>query len=307
MLVAHVRAGVQALQILGERALRGGLRVEVEARVHRQARGGEIGLGVIALQVPPHEIDVGRHVAAARRPQAERARERALGGLRIDEMRIREFLQHEIAPRERAIGMLARVVERGPLDQPDEQRELRGLELVQGLGEVILAAESEAVDGARAVLAQIHLVQVRDQNVLFRVVRLETHGHDGLGRLAAEGLLVRQKVVLHELLRQRAAALHDAPGPQVGPDRAQHAERVDAVVLVEAPILDELDAAAQERRNVGRGHDQAVLAVNRKDAADHRRIETEHRQVGAARETHARDGGRCRRGWRRAPAGAARR
>ncbi len=62
-------------------------------------------------------------------------------------------------------------------------------------------------------------------------------------------------------------------------------------MLVEAAILDELDAAAQERRHVGGRHDQAVLAVDRKDAADHRRIETEHRQVVAVRQTHAGDGG----------------
>ena len=146
MLVAHAARRIEALQILGERALRGGLRARIEARVHGQARGGEIRLGVVALQMPAHEIEIGGHVAAARGAQAERARGRALRGRGIDEMRIRELLQHEIAPRESAVGMLARIVVGRPLDQPDQQRELAGVELVERLGEVVLAAKAEAVD-----------------------------------------------------------------------------------------------------------------------------------------------------------------
>ena len=64
-------------------------------------------------------------------------------------MRIGEFLQHEVAARARAVGMFARIVIGRPFDQPDQQRELTDVELIEGLGEVILAAEPEAVDRAR--------------------------------------------------------------------------------------------------------------------------------------------------------------
>src|ERR1035441_7256115 len=117
--------------------------------------------------------------------------------------------------------MLARIVVGRSLDQPDQQREFTDVELAERLGEVEFAAESETVYRARAVLAEIHFVQVRDQNVLFGEMRLEPHSHHGLGCFSTDGLFVRQKVILDELLGQRTAALNHMPGPQVGPQRAQ--------------------------------------------------------------------------------------
>ncbi len=63
-------------------------------------------------------------------------------------MRGGQFLQHQIAPRPRAVGMFARIVVRRALDQADEQGEFADVEFVQGLGEVVFAAETEAVNGA---------------------------------------------------------------------------------------------------------------------------------------------------------------
>jgi len=65
-------------------------------------------------------------------------------------------------------------------------------------------------------------------------------------------------------------------------------------MLVEAPILDQLDAGAQQRRHVrGREH-QPVLAVDRKHAADHGGVEPEHRQLRAVARLQPRDGIRIR-------------
>ena len=61
--------GVEALERGGDGAFGRGLGARVEAGVHGQAGGGEVGFGVVALEVPSHEIDVGGHVAAAGRPQ----------------------------------------------------------------------------------------------------------------------------------------------------------------------------------------------------------------------------------------------
>ena len=68
----------------------------------------------------------------------------------------------------------------------------------------------------------------------------------------------------------------------------------DAVMFVEPPVLDQLDPGAQQRRHVVGSQDQPVLAVNRKDAADHRWIEPEHRQVGAIGILEGGDRGRVR-------------
>src|SRR5580692_7782185 len=105
-------------------------------------------------------------------------------------MRIGEFLQHEVAPCARAVGMLARVVVGGTLDQSDQQREFADVELVERLCEVVLAAKSDSVYCALAVLAEVDLVQIRDQYVLLGEARLEPKSHYSLGRLAGDGLLV---------------------------------------------------------------------------------------------------------------------
>jgi hypothetical protein len=72
-------------------------------------------------------------------------------------------------------------------------------------------------------------------------MRLETQCHQGFGGFAADGLFIRQKVILDELLCQSATALHDTAGAEVCPERAHHATRVDTRVLVEAPVLDQFD------------------------------------------------------------------
>ena len=200
-----------------------------------------------------------------------------------------KFLQHEVAPRAGAVGVSARVIIGRTLDQPDQQRQFTDVEFGEGLGEVILAGKSEAVDRARAVLAEIHLVEVGHQDFLLGKVRLEPQCHHGLGRLPAEGLLVRQKVIFHELLGQRTATLHHTAGPQVGPERAHYPVRVDAVVLIEAPVLDQFDARTQQGRHVGRRQDETVLTVDGKHTADHGRIEAEHRQLCAIGLPEVRD------------------
>ena len=55
--------------------------------------------------------------------------------------------------------------------------------------------------------------------------------------LALEGALGRQEQVLRHLLGDRRAALHHLVGLQVGRERAESAEDVDAAVLEEAPVL----------------------------------------------------------------------
>ena len=100
-------------------------------------------------------------------------------------------LQHEVAPLARAIGVTARVVVRGTAHLGDEQRELVQLELCERLAEVELAREPEAVHCARAVLAEIDLVDVGVQQIALVVAHLERHGHERFAQLAAPRAFVR--------------------------------------------------------------------------------------------------------------------
>jgi hypothetical protein len=74
-------------------------------------------------------------------------------------------------------------------------------------------------------------------------------------------LLLRR--VLDELLRDRRAALDGAAVADVGPQRARGAAQVDAVVLVEALVLDRDDRVLHRQRDVRRRDDDPALVGER--------------------------------------------
>ncbi len=121
------------------------MRARVEARVYGKTRGSEVRLGIVALQVTSHQIEIRRYIAASGRPQAEWARGGACRSGGIDQMRQAKLLHHEVAPRARAVGVFAGIVKGRAFDEPNQQREFTDVELGERLGEVVLAAESEAV------------------------------------------------------------------------------------------------------------------------------------------------------------------
>src|SRR3546814_9384854 len=69
---------------------------------------------------------------------------------------------------------------------------------------------------AVAVLAEMHLVQVCLKNLVLAVVAFQQHRHRRSIELAVPGLLAGQEEILDQLLRQRAAALHDVACAQIG-------------------------------------------------------------------------------------------
>ena len=139
------------------------------------------------------------------------------------------------------------------------------------------------MDRARAVLPEIDLVDVGVHDVRLLEATLENDGHHRFLGLAPQRAPAVEEVALHQLLRERAAALLDLPGAHVDEHRAQDRQRIDAVVAVELAVLDRLERRGQQRRNLVRGDDDPVLAVQREDAADQQRVEADHRHVRALR------------------------
>ena len=108
------------------------------------------------------------------------------------------------------------------------------------------------LDAVRAV-RQVDRVQVRRQDPCLRPVAragLELPRERGLLQLARDRALVVDERVLDELLRDCRAALNRALVPDVGPDGAHDPVQVDAVVLVEAMVLDVDDRVLHPRRDV---------------------------------------------------------
>ena len=214
---------------------------------------------------------------------AERLRRGALRFLVGDHALLGQHAQHEVAAGQRAIGVAPRVVVRGSADDRHHRRDFRKAELRQRLAEVELAREPEAVDRARAVLPEIDLVDVGVHDVRLLEATLENDGHHRFLGLAPQRAPAVEEVALHQLLGQRAAALLDLPGAHVDEHRAQDRQRIDAVVAVELAVLDRLERRGQQRRDLVRGDDDPVLAVQREDAADQQRVEADDRNVRALR------------------------
>ena len=85
-------------------------------------------------------------------------------------------------------------------------------------------------------------------NVLLQPQRQQQFLH-----LAAERARVGQEQVLRDLLGDGGAALHHAAGREVDPGGARQADRVDAGMVPEAPVLDRDHGGRQVRRQVASG------------------------------------------------------
>jgi uncharacterized protein len=262
-------------------------RVELDPGIQRgedpQPLAAQVLFAVLGAQLPAHEIQKGREMPfAARHPRRdpERLRPRGFDPVGRGQPLPQHAVEHQVAAGQRTLGEPARVVVTRAAREPDQQRQLIEFEFVQPALEVELGGEAEAVNRAVPGLPQEDLVQVGLQDLLLGVAVLQQDGHHRLVELALQALLVGQVEVLHQLLGQGAAALHGAPGTQVGPGRAQDADRIHAPVGEEAPVLGGEQRRDEPRRHVGQRHQDAVLPVRGVDAADQHRLDPH--QVHAA-------------------------
>ena len=91
---------------------------------------------------------------------------------------------------------------------------------------------------ALTVLTEEHLVHIGLENLALVVVQLEQHRHHRFGSFTQQGTLVGQVEVLHQLLSQGTAALHQAPGRGIDPHGAgdalgRHAEVIEIVAILD--------------------------------------------------------------------------
>ena len=148
----------------------------------------------------------------------------------VDEHRV----QHFVPPAERSPGIAERVVARRGLRQAGEDRRLLEGQLGRRPGKIRLGGRLDPV----GVVAVEDLVHVRVEDPGLRPLPRELDREAGLGELPLQRLLAGQVQVPDELLGDRRAALHDLARAHVRDDGARDADRIDAAVLVEAPVLD---------------------------------------------------------------------
>src|SRR6185295_5206502 len=114
-----------------------------------------------------------------------------------------------------------------------------------------------------APVAEIHLVQVRFEDLIFRIQALDSRRQDQLLEFAMERLVRTKEALSRQLLRDGAAALRRAPAADVRDRRRCDADQVEAAMLVEALIFDVENRVDQIRRDLGERHIDALLLVDR--------------------------------------------
>ncbi len=262
--------------MLTERLLGGQLRQHVQGGVNPQALLAQHVGRIITGQLTAHQINerregVQRRRAARHHFQIPFAETPVL--LIAQRALFQGHFEHRVATRQGTLRITARVVVAGALQQGHQGGELVGLQLFQRSPEIELGAQPHAVDGALAVLAQVHLVKIGLEDLLFAVVQLQQHRHRHFHQLAGESAVLREPEILHQLLGQGAAALHQAAGFNVGHHGAGQPPRRDPVVLIEITVLGGQQHLHQQRRHPVQGHEHPVLGVAGVDAADLQRLQ----------------------------------
>src|SRR5262249_18494690 len=129
------------------------------------------------------------------------------------------------------------------------------------LSEVRARSRAHAADRLRSALAQVHVVQVRLQDLFLGIAPLHDRGEPGLTELASDCPSWPDQAILDELLRDRAAALRDPAGANVRPGGSNEPVEIETGVLEEPMIFRGENGADQAQRNVGQPHRAEVLAA----------------------------------------------
>ena len=303
-------ARLQRLPARGDELLDDGGGVRLHAAIERRLDDKAFGTGGDAHYVSGRQLlhDVVDGVVGICRSGTLRAVERVrdlIGRLALlvlgYEARLLHLRQHETRARPRDARIGERRILRGRLQQAGDHRRLAERQVARRFAEVAPRRRVDAVGAA----AEVDAIEVELEDVGFRQPRLEPQRQRELLELAREGAVGAEIEVLGQLLRQRRAALHGSPFAQVGDRCAHHAQRVDAVVVVEALILggdhrvgnvarQQIErhvvvaaAALGDDRAVARqdAHERRVLLRSQRQriGIDHRVIDHQPRNAGADR------------------------
>ena len=200
------------------------------------------------------------------------------GGLRLrDEAVAHHLLQHDACPPLGGIGVGGRGIIGRRLDQPGDHRRLGQAQPVGTMAEEFPAGRVDAV----CAPAIIDLVQIQLEDLVLVELALQREREDPFAKLAPEFLLIVQEDVARQLLRDGRPALHPAAAFDADHHRSRYADRVDAQVAAEPPVLDRDRRVAHHRGD----------AIIRQPFTIARPQRHQHRSVGGMNADHLPVGG----------------
>ena len=198
----------------------------------------------------------------------------AVGDVLRDVAGVDHRLQHDVAPLLAAGRVVERRQRRRRLEDAGDRRRFGQRHVADVLAEEQPRRLRHADDAERAALAERHVVQVHLEDRVLRRARRDDDRHPDLEQLAPQRLLarllqrharkhLRQEDVARHLLRDRAGAggVARACRAMFDSTRADHADRIDAGMLVEAAILDREHRLRHARRDGGERHRPPLLAL----------------------------------------------
>ena len=193
-----------------------------------------------------------------------------------DQVLLEHPLQHEVAPVAGGGRVGDRVIGARRRHHAGDHRRLVRLELggagapAVALAARVLAAEVRARGGLDAVgaVAEVDRVEVVAQDLALGPLARDVVGHRGLAQLHEQvAPVLRGERVLDELLGDRRAALDRLLGEDVLVEGAADAADVDAVVGVEALVLDRDDRVLHHRRDLRLLEQDPVLVAGQQAEA----------------------------------------
>ena len=190
-------------------------------------------------------------ISRAKRAQVERIRrlrDRAAGEFDVATLRRRELRVGDpvVIAHHAEDGVAAGAGDVGPLlgrvairraDHAGQHRRFVDAQLRGTLVEIEPRRFVDAEHRLAVVVPEVDVVEVDLEDLVLRHARVEQHGQDDLGDLAAPRPLLREEARLDDLLIDRRAARGDAVRAQIREESARHADRIDADVMMKADVL----------------------------------------------------------------------
>ena len=188
---------------------------------------------------------IGRAIAGLRH-HMRRMRERAPLVAAADEIAVAHGGEHDPG----ALFGGAEVARRGKPDgdftSPASSAASASVKCLRGFAEITLRRLLDAIGAG----AEIDPVQIHLQDLRLGEFVLQPQRQQHLLQLARDRALLRQEQVFRQLLRDGGGALRHPHVQDIRHQRARDAVRIDAVMLVEAPVLDGDEGARHVRRQV---------------------------------------------------------
>ena len=247
---------------LGQGRLRGLLELQVEAGEDAQSLRRQHIVGVVLGQLLLHIVgEIRRAVGDPYGlPLFEDFLPRPFIAPSRNDAVTDQLAQDDVTP---SHGLFNASIGRVPIGRPDktcQHGRLADGQLFRFLHEVESRSLPDAEDPLGAVLAEIDFVQIVLEDLVLGVHPLRHQRHERFLDLALKGAITFQEEVLHQLLGQGTAALHDPSAPQVGYESPQHRHRVHTAVIVEALVLHRQNRLPHSRRHLVQPDDPPLFA-----------------------------------------------